>query len=131
MWICPKCGREFRRTNQSHYCGEAPGTVLEYIALQSAQARPHLTELRSILLHSVPGVSERIAWSMPYYEKDGKSISFSACKNHVSLYAGEEAIQAFSPELKGLVTKKSAVYFPYDTVLPVGLIEKLVKWCLT
>ena len=21
MWKCPKCGREFKRTNQGHYCG--------------------------------------------------------------------------------------------------------------
>ena len=21
MWKCPKCGREFKNTNQEHYCG--------------------------------------------------------------------------------------------------------------
>ena len=35
MWVCPKCGREFRRTNQGHYCGEPPETVLEYIKADS------------------------------------------------------------------------------------------------
>jgi len=33
MWICPKCKRELKRVNQSHYCGKAPKTVLEYIDL--------------------------------------------------------------------------------------------------
>lgn len=23
MWVCPKCGREFKRINQGHYCGKA------------------------------------------------------------------------------------------------------------
>ncbi len=22
MWKCPKCGREFKKKEQSHYCGE-------------------------------------------------------------------------------------------------------------
>ena len=42
MWICPKCGREFKRTNQGHYCGKAPGTVLEYIDSQPIETRPPL-----------------------------------------------------------------------------------------
>lgn len=24
MWTCPKCGREFKKQNQDHYCGKAP-----------------------------------------------------------------------------------------------------------
>ena len=24
MWVCPKCGRSFRRKDQDHYCGKAP-----------------------------------------------------------------------------------------------------------
>ena len=79
MWECPKCGREFKNTNQSHYCGQAPKNVLEYIDLQPPETQAHLTQLRMILQNSVLCVNERILWSMPYYEKEGKSISFSAC----------------------------------------------------
>ena len=39
MWTCPKCGREFKRTNQSHYCGKAPESVDEYIELQITDSR--------------------------------------------------------------------------------------------
>lgn len=69
MWKCPKCGREFKRTNQGHYCGKAPETVLEYIDLQPIETHTHLTEMMTILRRSVPNVNERILWSMPYYEK--------------------------------------------------------------
>lgn len=31
MWICPKCGIEFKRINQGHYCGKAPESIDEYI----------------------------------------------------------------------------------------------------
>ena len=131
MWICPKCGREFKRTNQSHYCGKAPETVLEYIDSQPTETHPHLTEMMTILQSSVPHVKERILWSMPYYEKEGKSISFSACKNHISFYAGVEAIEKFALELNGFVTKKNAIYLPYNKALPAKLIEDIAKWCLS
>lgn len=131
MWICPKCGREFKRTDQGHYCEKAPKTVLEYIDSQPIETRTHLTEMMTILQNSVPGVNERILWSMPYYEKNGKSISFSACKKHISFYVGVEAIEKFALELEDVVTKKNAIYFPYDSALPTKLIEKIAKWCLS
>lgn len=111
MWICPKCGREFKRTNQGHYCGKAPETVIDYIDSQPIETRTHLTEMMTILQNSVPGVNERILWSMPYYEKEGKSISFSACKNHISFYVGVEAIEKFALELKEVVTRKMQYIF--------------------
>ena len=131
MWICPKCGREFKRTNQSHYWGKAPKTVLEYINSQPIETQTRLTEMMIILQNSVPGVNERILWSMPYYEKEGKSISFSACKNHISFYVGDAAMERFSLELNNFVTKKNAIYFPYDKVLPTKLIESIAQWCLS
>jgi len=33
MWKCPKCGREFKNTNQDHYCGNI-STIDDYIADQ-------------------------------------------------------------------------------------------------
>lgn len=39
MWMCPKCGRTFKRKEQSHYCGKAPETVDEYIAAQPEEVR--------------------------------------------------------------------------------------------
>lgn len=34
MWTCPKCGRTFKKREQDHYCGKAPETIEEYIAMQ-------------------------------------------------------------------------------------------------
>ena len=87
MWTCPKCGREFKRTNQGHYCGKAPESVDKYIELQIPEARKHMIKLRNIILSSVPEVTEGIAWSMPVYKKDKLSISFASCKKH--LFGGE------------------------------------------
>lgn len=130
MWKCPKCGREFNRANQGHYCGKAPETVIEYIDSQPPEAHSHLIEMMNILHNSVPNINERISWSMPYYEKDAKAISFSACKKHISFYVGVEAIEEFAPKLSGFVTKKNAIYLPYSKALPAELITDIAKWCL-
>lgn len=42
MWTCPKCGRTFKRQEQSHYCGKAPETMDEYIVAQPANAESSL-----------------------------------------------------------------------------------------
>ena len=49
MWICPKCGREFKRTNQDHFCGKAPETVPEYIDFQPSENHSHLKELMTAI----------------------------------------------------------------------------------
>lgn len=131
MWICPQCQRAFKRTNQGHYCGKAPETVLEYINSQPLETHSHLINMMITLQNSVPCIQERILWSMPYYEKEGKSISFSACKKHISFYVGLEAIEIFASELNEFVIKKNAIYFPYDKALPTQLISEIAKWCLS
>ena len=127
MWTCPKCGREFKRTNQGHYCGKAPETVDEYIESQPPEAQAHITELRNILLRCVPEATERIAWSMPVYKKDRHSISFAACQKHISLYIEDEILEIFKPQLSDFTIKKNAVYLPYDKVLPEEVLEMIVK----
>lgn len=66
---------------------------------------------------------------MPTYGEKKMIVQFSACKNHVSLYIGEKAIEHFSTDLRGFECKKSAVYLPYSQPLPEVLIAKMVKWC--
>ena len=126
MWKCPKCGREFKKTNQGHYCGKAPETVDEYIASQPYEYRSHVSELRDIIKKSVPDITEYIAWSMPYYKKNGSSVSFAACKTYISFYLGAEILEKFGPELTGLKIKKNAVYFPYDRSLPEKALENIL-----
>lgn len=50
MWMCSKCGREFKRTNQSHFCGKAPETVAQYIQQQEPQAQEYLQLLQRLVL---------------------------------------------------------------------------------
>lgn len=127
MWTCPKCRREFKKTNQGHYCGKAPENIDEYIESQLPEAQTHVAELRYIILRCVPEISERIAWSMPRFEKDALSVSFAACKSCISLYLDAETIEFIRPQLTGFTIKKNAVYLPYDRALPAQAIENALK----
>ena len=64
MWKCPICEREFKHQGQSHYCGDKPTTVDEYIAAQDEDKQKDLKEIRSILHSVLPEAQERISWSM-------------------------------------------------------------------
>lgn len=129
-WKCPKCGREFSRQGQSHYCVK-PQTVDEYIAAQDETVRPRLQELRTILRTALPDAEERIAWSMPTYWKGRNLIHFAASKKHLGLYPGGEAATVFAKELAGFDVSKGTIRLPYDRDLPAELIERIAKWCRT
>ena len=93
-WKCPKCGREFSRQKQDHYCVK-PQNIDEYIAAQDEKYQPRLREIREILRNALPDAEERISWSMPTYWKGRNIIHFAASKKHLGIYPGDEATAAF------------------------------------
>ena len=86
-----------------------------------------MSELRGIIHSCVSDVSERIAWSMPFFEKGKNYLSMTACKKHISFYVDGETIEFFLQQTKDFTAKKNAIYFPYDKELPVQLIGDIVK----
>ena len=127
-WKCPKCGREFIRQNQDHYCVK-PQNIDEYIAAQEEALRPRLEEIRSLLRAAIPEAEERISWSMPTYWKGRNLIHFAASKKHLGLYPGEEAVAHFAEELKDYDVSKGTIRLPYDRELPTELIQRIARWC--
>ena len=127
-WKCPKCGREFSRQNQDHYCVK-PQNIDEYIAAQAAEIQPVLNELRDILRNALPEAQERISWSMPKYWKGKNIIHFAAAKKHIGLYPGDQAPVVFKDELAGFDVSKGTIRIPYNKPLPAQLIAKIARWC--
>lgn len=128
MWKCPKCGREFKKKGQSHYCGEKPKTVDEYIISQDADKQEDLRYIRRILHSALPEAEERISWSMPTYWKKHNILHFAASKEHIGLYPGPEAVEHFAEELRDYKTDKGTIRISYGKV-DAALIEKIAKWC--
>ncbi len=95
MWTCPKCGRTFKRREQSHYCGKAPETVDEYIAGQPEEVREYLKKIRKALCAALPEAEERISWSMPTFWKEHKSFSLQALKTMWACIRGRRLSGSF------------------------------------
>ena len=127
-WKCPKCGREFSRQNQDHFCVK-PQNIDEYIAAQDEKIQPRLNEIRSVLRAALPDAEERISWSMPTYWKGKNIIHFAAFKKHIGLYPGDEAVAAFADELKDFDVSKGTIRLPYEQALPADLIARIALWC--
>lgn len=129
MWTCPKCGKEFKSTNQSHYCGEKPKTVEEYILRQDEDKQPDLFLMRQILRQALPEAEERISWSMPTYWKGQNIVHFAASKKHIGFYPGPEAVAEFSNELEKYSVDKGTIRIPYGDV-DADLITRIARWCM-
>ncbi|NLD49997.1 MAG: hypothetical protein GX660_22870 [Clostridiaceae bacterium] len=129
MWKCPKCSREFKNTNQQHFCDEASKTIDSYIAAQPLDVRPILNQIRDTLRKVLPNAKECISWGMPTYRGKHNIIHFAAHKKHIGLYPGVEAIVYFAERLSEFKTSKGAVQFPYNKPLPLELIAEIAKWC--
>jgi uncharacterized protein YdhG (YjbR/CyaY superfamily) len=129
VWQCPKCGREFEKTNQQHFCSEQPETIDAYIAAQPESVRPLLRQVRDTLRAALPDAEERISWRMPTYRQKVNIIHFAAFKKHIGLYPGDKAVGHFRDRLTEYKTSKGTVQFPYDKPLPLSLITEIAIWC--
>lgn len=128
MWKCPKCGREFSRQEQDHYCVK-PKNIDEYIAAQEETVQPRLKEMRSLIRSAIPEAEERISWSMPTYWKGKNLLHFAAFKKHLGFYPGDEAVARFKDELKDFDVSKGTIRLPYSADLPAELIQRMARWC--
>ena len=127
-WKCPKCGREFSKKDQQHFCGK-PQTIDEYIAAQDERVQSRLDEIRAILRKALPEAEECISWSMPTYRKGRNIIHFAAFKKHIGVYPGGEATEKFAEELAEYDTSKGTIRLSYDRELPEDLLVRIARWC--
>lgn len=128
MWKCPKCGREFKKTNQDHYCGEKPKTIDEYILAQGEDKHEDLTLMRQIINNAIPEAEERISWSMPTFWKKHNICHFAAFKKHIGFYPGPAAVENFADQLTAYKTDKGTIRIPYGKI-DKELVASIAKWC--
>jgi len=127
MWQWPKCGREFKHTEQQHYCGKGE-TIDKYIAGQDEAIRPLLVRVRECIRAAAPGATEKIAWSMPTFWQGENLIHFAASKKHLGIYPGDLTNLPFAEKLAQYRTTKGAIQFPYDKPVDFDLINEITRW---
>ena len=129
MWKCPKCGREFKNTEQDHFCVK-PNCIDEYIEAQAEEVRPLLQSIRETILAAAPEATEKISWQMPTFWQCENLIHFAAFKKHIGIYPGGEAVGVFAERLTGYKTSKGAIQFPLGKPIDHELISDIVQWRL-
>ena len=129
MWQCPKCGRNFKKTNQDHYCGTKITTIEEYIMSQDEEIRPILQKIRQTIKKAAPQSTEKISWRMPTFWQGENLIHFAAFKKHIGIYPGDlNNLLPFEQRLSGYKTSRGAILFPLDKPVDYKLIEEIVRY---
>lgn len=127
MWICPKCGRELKNTEQKHFCIKS-NSIDEYIAEQPEEMRPLLQSIRDTIRKAVPDAIEKISWQMPTFWQKENLIHFAAHKKHIGLYPGGEATTEFAERLAGYKTSKGTIQLSLGKPIDYELIADIVRW---
>lgn len=107
---------------------EKPATIDAYIQQFPPNVRSMLEELRRMIAGAAHGATERIAYGMPTFYKDGNLVHFAVWTNHIGLYPTSSAIQKFAKALMPFQQTKGSVHLPLNQPLPQELIEQIVKF---
>lgn len=103
--------------------------VTKYINSFPANIQERLKQIRSTIQQIAPDAEESISYAMPAYKLNGKPlVYFAGYKNHIGLYATPSGHSRFAKELSSYKQGKGSVQFPADYPLPLGLIEKIVRF---
>lgn len=104
-------------------------TVSGYINNFPAGIRERLKHIRATIKQIAPDAEEGISYAMPAYKLNGKPlVYFAGYRNHIGLYATPSGHSRFAKELSPYKQGKGSVQFPADQPLPLGLVEKIVRF---
>ena len=101
----------------------------DYLATLSADRRAALEKLRKSIHSAVPEAEECIAYGIPAFRWNGKSVAgFSASQEHCSYFPmSGSVVAALQEELKKYDSSKGTIRFPASKPLTAALVKKLVK----
>ncbi|MCI0330083.1 MAG: DUF1801 domain-containing protein [candidate division Zixibacteria bacterium] len=106
-------------------------TIDEYIDTFPKNVQVLLEKVRQTIRKAAPGTEEVISYQIPAFKWRGRGlVAFAGWKKHVSVYPVPRGDAAFKKEVSRYQTGKGTVQFPLDQPLPLGLIQKIVRFRL-
>ena len=107
----------------------APATVNAYMAALPEPIRAALGELRATIRSTAPESEEVIGYDMPAYRSNGKFVvSFSAFKNHYSLFPASGAVMAVHGDvLRPHLSGKATLRFDPAEPIPAEVFADIVR----
>jgi uncharacterized protein YdhG (YjbR/CyaY superfamily) len=104
-----------------------PRSVDEYIARFPPEVRGKLEKLRDTIHDAASGISERISYQMPAFERQGILVWFAAFAKHIGFFPTAEGVAAFKKRLGAFAASKGTIQFPLDAEPPYALVKEIVK----
>jgi uncharacterized protein YdhG (YjbR/CyaY superfamily) len=99
----------------------------DYIAQQPVEFRATLEEMRSIILATVPQVTESISYQIPCYKYLYMLVGIGVNKKYCSFYVMSPGlVKTMKDELKDVKVSGSTLHFKPNEMLPVDLIRKII-----
>jgi uncharacterized protein YdhG (YjbR/CyaY superfamily) len=87
-----------------------------------------LTELRSLVLETVPGAVESMKYRMPTYEYEAEVLcSFASQKHYMSLYMDTGIVEKHREALTHLSVGKSCIRFRTLDKLPLDTVRQMLE----
>lgn len=105
-------------------------TIEDYIENFPESVQAKLEKLRMEIHQAVPNLTETISYQMPTFELGKNRVHFAAYKNHIAVYPGPEAIDAFKDELGDLIESKGTIRIPIDDEIPYELLRVIIQFAL-
>jgi uncharacterized protein YdhG (YjbR/CyaY superfamily) len=102
-------------------------TVDEYIDALPEHVQPIVERIRATIRDVVPGVGEKISYSMPTFTLDGMPlVHVAAWKKHIGLYPLPELEGPLADEVAPYRGAKDALHLPLQEPVPYGLVGRVV-----
>lgn len=106
----------------------SPASIDAYIAGFPGEVQRALKQIRATIRKAAPDAEEAIKYQVPTFVLNGNLLHFAAFKAHIGFYPTPSGIEAFRDELSHFESAKGSVRFPLDEPMPLGLIEKIVRF---
>lgn len=95
-------------------------------AIEKAEFKAALEDLRSLIREELPDAEERISYGMPTYKLKGNICHFASFSKHCSFFPGGVALD-YAEELIGYKVSKGTIQFTPDKPLNPDLIRKMIR----
>ena len=103
-------------------------TVDTYIAALPGAVQAIMERLRQTIRDVVPGIEEKISYSMPTFTLDGLPlVHVAACKKHVALYPLPELTDSLGAEVAPYRGAKDAMHLRLGKPIPYELVGRVVQ----
>jgi len=104
-----------------------PANIDSYISAFPKDVQSRLTRVRRTIRAAAPKATEAISYRIPAFKQNGMLVYFAGFKNHIGLYPPVRGDAALEKAVAKYAGPKGNLKFPYDELLPLALIARIVR----